>query len=70
MFVIQGDTGIQLQGVLMLRFGILGMDWGSDMWAELYSHNPSQHMKVVVHMLSPPKTVATQDMLQLGTGYL
>lgn len=54
----------------MLRFGILGMDWGSDMWAELYSHNASQHMKVVVHMLSPPKTVAAQDMLQLGAGYL
>lgn len=40
-----------LMWALMLRFGILGMDWWGDMWTELCSHNPWNPMKVVANML-------------------
>lgn len=63
--------GDLLYEVLMLRFEIVGMDLWGTMWAVLYSHSPSHHTKVVVHhRLSPHKTVAVQNTLQLRTGYL
>lgn len=38
-----------------------------DMWAEQYSHNPLNHMIVVVTMLSQHKTDAVLDTLPLGS---